>query len=232
MSELLPFFSKGIPGTALLVSALLLASSSYHALGGDQPTKAQATNAQGTDSHVAKAQVLIAPPMTRPAYRQPVNDPVLGTMFTRVTDPGQRMAASILCRQDYCRHRYSSAQAWNADQTLLAISKGCNGFCFLDGQTYEPAFHRAVHHDCKWHPTDPVHLICVQSTKVYAWAPRTNTRTIIYAPTGYTNIQFGPYKGNLSVTAIGWYCELPTRQARWSPLPTTSWKEESILTLN
>ncbi len=123
---------------------------------------------------------------------------MLGTIFTRVTDPGGRMAAGIFCGQKFCRHRYSSVQAWNADQTLLAISKGCNGFCFLDGQTYAPVFHRAVDDDCKWHPTDPALLICVRPGQVYAWEPRTNARTVVYAPKDYTNIQFGPYKGNLS----------------------------------
>ncbi|KFC70988.1 hypothetical protein FG93_02745 [Bosea sp. LC85] len=148
---------------------------------------------------LANASVLTAPPMNRPAYRQLATDPVLGTHFTRVTDPGRRMAAGVVCAEAYCRHRYSSTQAWNADQTLLAISKGCNGFCFLDGQTYEPVFHRPVDDDCKWHPTDPALLICVRDSEVYAWAPRANGRTVIYAPKDYKRIQFGPYKGNLSL---------------------------------
>jgi hypothetical protein len=147
---------------------------------------------------LANATVLAAPPMARPAYLRPVTDPAMGTVVTRVTDPGRSMAAGIVCGQNYCRHRYSSAQAWNADQTLLAITKGCNGYCFLDGQTYEPAFHRAVDDDCKWHPTDPALLICVRGTQVYAWAPRTSARIPIYTPKGYTNLQFGPNKGNLS----------------------------------
>ena len=188
MRKLFPSVSKEIPGAALLLAAL-----SYSAAAGDRLTNDQVTN-----GNVANAKVLFAPPMARPAYRQPVTDPVLGTTFTRVTDPGRHMATGIWCRQDYCRHRYSSDQAWNADQTLLAISKGCSGFCFLDGQTYEPAFHRPVDHDCKWHPTDPALLICVHTTHVYAWAPRTHARTTVYAPKGYTNLQFGPYKGNLS----------------------------------
>ena len=147
---------------------------------------------------LAKASVLVAPPMERPAYRQPVTDPVLGTSSHPGNGPGSAYGGRYVCDQSFCRHRYSSAQAWNADQTLLAISKGCNGFCFLDGQTYEPAFHRPVDDDCKWHPTDPALLICVRGTQVYAWAPRTDARTVVYAPEGYTNIQFGPYKGNLS----------------------------------
>lgn len=147
---------------------------------------------------LADARILAAPPMARPAYLQPVTDPTMATVLTRVTDPGRPMAAGIVCDPGYCRHRYSSAQAWNADQSLLAIAKGCNGFCFLDGQSYEPAFRRGGDDDCKWHPTDPALMICVRANRVYSWAPRADARSTIYAPTGYTNLQFGPYKGNLS----------------------------------
>jgi len=147
---------------------------------------------------LAKARILPAPPMPRPAYLEPLTDPTMATVLTRVTDPGKPMAAGVVCEPGYCRHRYSSAQAWNADQTLLAITKGCNGHCFLDGQSYQPAFHRAVDDDCKWHPTDPAIMICVRASQVYAWAPRTSARRAIYTPKGYTNLEFGPYKGNLS----------------------------------
>jgi Tol biopolymer transport system component len=153
--------------------------------------------ASATD-RLEQAAILATPPMARPAYLQPVTDPTMATVLTRVTDPGRPMAAGIVCDPNYCRHRYSSTQAWNADQTLLAITKGCNGYCFLDGQSYQPVFHRAIDDDCKWHPTDPALLICVRSSQVYAWAPRTSTRRSIYTPKGYTNLQFGPYKGNLS----------------------------------
>ncbi|MFC5068630.1 hypothetical protein [Flaviflagellibacter deserti] len=178
MSKLPSLISKGVFGAALLLLAL------------DGSTSA--------DDRLANAHILVAPPMDRPAYRQSVIDPALDTSFTRVTDPGQRMKTGIVCRQDFCRHRYSSAQAWNADQTLLAIFKGCNGICFLDGQSYEPLFHRLVDDDCKWHPTDPALMICVRASQVYAWEPRTNVRTIVYVARGYANIQFGPNKGNLS----------------------------------
>ena len=147
---------------------------------------------------LATAQIVDAPPMPRPEYLQPATDPVFGTRFIRVTEPGRHLGAGIFCGQSYCRHRYSSAQAWNADQSLLAISNGCNGFCFLNGQTYEPAFYRPVDHDCKWHPTDPTLMICVNGRVIYTWAPRSNTNTIVYAPSDYSNLQFGPYKGNPS----------------------------------
>jgi hypothetical protein len=147
---------------------------------------------------LAATSIVIAPPMPRPDYLQAVIDPAFGTSFTRVTDPGRVLAEDMPCGMAYCRHRYSSTQAWNADQTLLAINNGCNGICFLDGRTYEPAFHRRMHDDCKWHPADPGLMICVSHRVLYTWVPRSNVRTTVYAPADYTNLQFGPYKGNPS----------------------------------
>ncbi len=147
---------------------------------------------------LAEAGIVAAPAMPRPDYLQPVTDPVMATVMTRVTDPGRTLAPGIACDPAFCRHRYSSAQAWNADQSLLAITKGCNGHCFLDGRSYKPLFHRALDDDCKWHPADPALMICVRATQLYAWAPRTGAMTAIYTPKGYSGLQFGPYKGNLS----------------------------------
>jgi len=147
---------------------------------------------------LATTPIAVVPQMPRPGYLQAVTDPLFGTGFTRVTEPGRLLGAGISCKPEYCRHRYSSTQAWNADQSLLALTNGCNGICFLDGRTYEPAFHRLMNDDCKWHPSDPALMICISRRAIYAWAPRSNANTIIYAPANYTNLQFGPYKGNLS----------------------------------
>jgi hypothetical protein len=147
---------------------------------------------------LATTPIVVAPPMPRPDYLQVVTDPLFGTGFTRVTEPGRLLAAGVSCKPAYCRHRYSSTQAWNADQSLLAINNGCNGICFLDGRTYEPAFHRPMDDDCKWHPTDPTLMICISRHEIYTWAPRSNANMIVYAPADYANLQFGPYKGNPS----------------------------------
>ena len=143
--------------------------------------------------------VVATPLMTRPGYLQPVTDLVFGTSFTRITDPGRPMLPNVFCSPAHCTHRYSSSQAWNADQTLLVIAHGCgSGFCFLDGQTYQPLFHRPMSDECEWHPTDPSMMIFVSRRQIYAWAPRSRARTTIYAPADYANLQFGPWKGNPS----------------------------------
>jgi hypothetical protein len=149
-------------------------------------------------NQLATTSIVVAPPMPRPGYLQAVTDPLFGTSFTRATEPGRFLAPGMPCGAQYCRHRYSSTQAWNADQSLLALTNGCNGICFLDGRTYEPAFHRLMDDDCKWHPTDPVLMICISHRAIYTWAPRSNTKAVVYTPTDYTKLQFGPYKGNPS----------------------------------
>ena len=182
---------KSRPGRQVFVSTrrvfcalALLAASSFGALALDA---------------LATTPIVVAPPMPAPSYLQAVTDPLFSTGFTRVTDPGRQLAAGFSCERAYCRHRYSSTQAWNADQSLLAINNGCNGICFLDGRTYEPAFHRRMNDDCKWHPRDPALMICMSLQEIYTWAPRSNAFTIIYAPTDYAHLQFGPYKGNPSL---------------------------------
>jgi hypothetical protein len=155
--------------------------------------------AAGAFEELATARAVVAPGMPEPQYLVQVSDPVFGTAFTRVTEPGRVMADGVSCRTDHCTHRYSSSQAWNADQTLLVIANGCaGGFCFLDGQTYQPLFHRRVPNECEWHPTDAATMICVSRQAIYLWRPRSNETETIFAPTGYSNLQFGPYKANPS----------------------------------
>ena len=152
---------------------------------------------QGAD-HLAAAQLLTTPAMTAPGYLEMARDPVFGTIFTRVTDPGREILPGILCGPEACTHRYSSAQAWNADQTLLVITNGCHGLCFLDGQSYAPLFHRPVLDECEWSPVEPELMICVAPTAIYAWRPRSDERMPLATPEGYARLEFGPYKGNLS----------------------------------
>ena len=169
-------------GTACMIILLLIASAS----------------GSTSDDTLASASIIATPPMARPGYLQPATDPVFGTQFMRVTDPGRVLAPRISCGAAYCRHRYSSTQAWNADQSLFAIFNGCEGICFLDGRTYQPAFDRSNADDCNWSPTDPALMICVHANQLYTWAPRTNANTVVFAPSEYSKLEFGPNKGNPS----------------------------------
>jgi hypothetical protein len=55
--------------------------------------------------------------------------------LVRSTIQGRLLVPGISCKRDYCQYRYSSMQAWNADQILLAINYGSDGICFLGSVT-------------------------------------------------------------------------------------------------
>jgi hypothetical protein len=136
--------------------------------------------------------------MDLPGYLAPVVDASLGTTLVRVTTPDSPMGNGMVCKRSYCTHRYSSAQAWNADQSLLLIVNGCNGLCFLDGHTYAPLFRRQRGGECEWHPQDPEVMICVAGRRISRWSPRSNAEDVILETEAYRELQFGPYKGNPS----------------------------------
>jgi hypothetical protein len=138
-------------------------------------------------------------PVDLPAYLTPTIDPVSGYRAVRVTNPGAPSNASENCGVAYCTHRYSSSQAWNADQTLLLISNGCGGLCYLDGRNYVPLFRRQRRGECEWHPTNPELMICVAGRAISLWAPRTDRSELIYSVVSYRELRFGPSKGNPSL---------------------------------
>jgi hypothetical protein len=146
---------------------------------------------------LANARFVPATTMKLPDYLAPTIDPVSGMTLVRVTTPGP-MGSGVACQRAYCSHRYSSAQAWNADQSLLLIANGCNGLCFLDGKTYVALFQRQHADECEWHPQDPDVMICVAGRRISLWAPRTNAEQVIFIAEGYHGLQFGPSNGNPS----------------------------------
>lgn len=147
--------------------------------------------------NLSSAQLVAPVDMPLPGYLQPASDPAFGVPFTRVTRPGP-LGSGIVCGPGHCSHRYSSAQAWNADQSLLVIVNGCNGLCFLDGRSYAPLFRRTRSGECEWHPRNPELMICVGGQAISFWAPRTNLERVVYTADHHRNLQFGPYKGNPS----------------------------------
>jgi len=132
-----------------------------------------------------------------PGYLSETTDPWSGMVLVRITEPGILGLAGV-CGKKYCTHRYSSAQAWNADQSLLLIVNGCGGMCFLDGRTYVPLFHRDRSTECEWHPKDSELMICVAGRQISTWAPRTDHEDVVFTSAAYSKLQFGPNKGNPS----------------------------------
>jgi hypothetical protein len=143
----------------------------------------------------AETRTAALPPL--PGYLVAAKDPVSGLTFTRITKPGN-LGEGVQCDSRYCSHRYSSAQAWNSDQTLLLIANGCHGFCFFDGRTYGPLFHRAQWRDCEWLPQSPEQMVCVGDTDIRLWTPRTDAVELLYTTTRYSDLRLGPGKGNPS----------------------------------
>jgi hypothetical protein len=136
------------------------------------------------------------PPL--PDYLVPFKDPVSGLTTVRITKPG-KLGNGVKCSSSHCGHRYSSAQVWNADQSLLLLASGCGGLCFLDGQSYQPLFHRPQTRDCEWTPDEPSLMICVGERDISFWNPRTDKTDVLYAAEGYHDLEFGPGKGNSSL---------------------------------
>ena len=148
---------------------------------------------------VANAKIFEPSTAPRPDYLVVMPDFAVEVPFVRITRPGKTLGAGGVCDKAYCRHRYSSTQAWNADQSLLVITNGCHGMCFLDGTTFEPLFHRSMTDDCKWHPQDAARMLCVRRDRIFWWVPRTNAQRTAFSPSDLSDMQFGPYKGNLSL---------------------------------
>lgn len=151
----------------------------------------------GDHGSSASAEPGVAPAKDLPDYLRATKDPASDVVFMRITKTGP-LGAGIVCGKRYCGHRYSSAQAWNADQSLLLVVNGCGGLCFLDGHDYVPLFRRERATECEWHPRDPDLMICVGGRRISTWAPRTDREDVVFVSSAYHDLQFGPYKGNPS----------------------------------
>lgn len=148
------------------------------------------------------------PSIRRPGYLETFVDPVFGTRITRITgDPGSTTVAKetgqVITWGEVTRHHYSRDQAWNADESLIHITRnvgGSPGSIFLDGETYEVLFARSVPgSDHRWHPTEPDIKVYVSGNSVGRFNVRTGKATVLRSFSEYGQINIGPWEGNLSV---------------------------------
>ena len=145
----------------------------------------------------AEAEQAVSP--SRPGYLVRSASPEsFGHFLIRVTDPGAAIAGQSASWSPVARHRYSSSQVWNADESLLAVDKGVAGILFLDGTGYRALFKRDVPGACEWHPLEPDFMICVHRRQVIRWNVRTDRRSVLFCSNAYGDLAFGPGKGNLS----------------------------------
>lgn len=131
-------------------------------------------------------------------YLVPFTDAKFGSKVVKVTDPNKPVPGLNLTWESIARHHYSIDPAWNADQSLLMMSKGTPGRLFLDGKTYKPLFVRKHPGAIRWHPINPNLMVFVGSKGVGYWNVRQNTIQVMSSLSGYTNADFGVNKGNLS----------------------------------
>ena len=148
---------------------------------------------------VTRTAITLTPSVTRtptatsnkPGYLVPYIDPVHGARIIRVAEESWG---------NICRHHYSKDEAWNADQSVIWLNKGCNKF--IDGNTYALLPNMTDPPDSggesRWHPTDPNIMIYATGEKLGKWNPFTGTGEVIATFTGYASLVIGMGEGNLS----------------------------------
>ena len=158
------------------------------------------------------------PDIPRPEYLKTIIDPIFGTKITRITgDPGTRIITksgeNIGVWGDAVKYHYSKDQPWNANSSLIHLSRNDNGSpedLFLDGDTYKVLFSRKVPgHDNRWHPTHPELKVYVDDNKLGYFNVQTGKQSIIRTFFDYTRINLGPWEGNLSYDGqmVAFYAE-------------------------
>lgn len=142
------------------------------------------------------------PTVAGPAYLDSLIDPTFGTRVTSVVGaPGTSIPTVGGSWGTIERHHYSKDGAWNADQSLLVLIKtnGSHDDLYLDGQTYQVQFSRSSPGDSRWHPSDPSLRIYVSGNEIGTFDVSADTTTTVETFAGYSNLEFGPWEGNLSL---------------------------------
>jgi len=130
--------------------------------------------------------------MPMPSYMTPIIDKSTGNYYTRITD-GVAFADSSTA----LRHHYAKNQPWNSDGTLLYLKKNNPGF-LLDGKSFK--FLRKVNTPAHplWSNLNPHIMYGLSGTSLVKFDVITGASTTVRNFSSYTNVQFGPYEGNLS----------------------------------
>jgi hypothetical protein len=132
-------------------------------------------------------------------YLVPFTDSKFGNKVVKVTNPNNPVPGLNLIWEKVATHHYSIDQAWNADQSLLLLDRGTSpGRVFLDGKTYKPVFALKNPGAIRWHRTNPAYMVFVGSKGLGYWDVRKNTIQVLSSLSGYSKLDFGENKGNLS----------------------------------
>ena len=143
------------------------------------------------------------PDTAKPPYLSPIVDPVFGSKVTRISgDAGSPIRNLDGEWGQVVRHHYSKDQAWNADMSLLVLTrhKGKPNPLFLDGRTYEPLFTIRLPGEARWHPTDPDVMLYVRDNRIGRFNVRTGKDETIVTVEGYSQFRLMS-EGNFSYDA-------------------------------
>ncbi len=112
----------------------------------------------------------------RPAAFTPIVDPIGGGTLTRITD-NDGSSANI-------RHKYSAAQAFNADESVIFMAKGN---VFLDASTLNnlPYNFLTSNNTPVWSPVNPKEMILAKDSTLYRWDVTNNSAAAAFNLSGY-----------------------------------------------
>jgi hypothetical protein len=156
--------------------------------------------ANGADPVLQRGTPQAMPDVAKPPYLNPIVDPVFGTKVTRISgDAGSPIRNLDGKWGQVVRHHYSKDQAWNADMSMLVLTrhKGKPNPLFLDARTYEPLFTIRLPGEARWHPTDPDVMLYVRDNRIGRFDVRTGKDETIVTVEGYSQFRLMS-EGNFS----------------------------------
>ena len=167
------------------------------------PLAAVVGTANGADPGLRKDMPETMPEIVKPPYLSPIVDPVFGSKVTRISGDAGSPIRNLDGRWgQVVRHHYSKDQAWNADMSLLVLTRhrGKPNPLFLDGRTYEPLFTIRLPGEARWHPTDPDVMLYVRDNRIGRINVRTRKDETIVTVEGYSQFRLMS-EGNFSCDA-------------------------------
>jgi len=130
----------------------------------------------------------------KPGYLETFIDPYFGSMITRVSgDKGQPIPVIGGTWPQNCRNHYQKDPPWNADGSVLFLTKGCK--MFLDGNTYKPLDLKTPSGPARFHPVKPDIMIVLPRNGKFNL--RKGTSTTMAAFPGYSGLSYMS-EGNIS----------------------------------